>query len=85
MGGYQVKERFIKIKHIEEKMEETVCIPREEYERLKRYELVVEIIEETIHQPELSEEIKEELAEAREVPDSELLDHEEVKRRYGVE
>ena len=62
-----------------------VTIPREEYDKLVEKVATINIIEEAIHKPELSEEIKKELAEARKVPDSELIDHDEVKKRLGIE
>jgi len=63
---------------------ETITIAREEYEDLLQTAAKVELIEEVIHPPELSTEIKQRLAEARKVPDQELLTHEEIKRKYHL-
>ena len=63
---------------------ETVTIAKEVYEQLCQKAAKVEIIEEVLHQPELSEGIIQELAQAQAVPDAELISHKEMKRKYGV-
>ncbi len=63
---------------------ETVTISKEEYEELLTKAAKVDIIEDVVHQPELSEDIIQELAKARRVPDSQLVSHAEMKRKYGV-
>ena len=63
---------------------ETITILREEYERLHQIAAKISIIEEVIHQPELSDEIKEELKKARAVPDSKLIDHQQLKKKLGI-
>ncbi|MBU0459882.1 MAG: hypothetical protein KJ597_07195 [Nanoarchaeota archaeon] len=67
-----------------QKGEEMISIPRSEYDKLVETSVKVSLIEEVIHEPELSDDVKKEITEARNVPDSELIDHEEVKRRLGI-
>ena len=63
---------------------EAITISREEYESLKATASKISIIEEVIHQPELSAEILFVLEEARKVPDSQMVSHEEMKRKLRI-
>ena len=63
---------------------ETITIPKEEYLHLKETAQKVLLIEEVMHPPELSQEIKAELAKARKVPSQELLSTIEMKRKLGI-
>ncbi len=63
---------------------ETITIAKQEYEELLGKAAKVDIIEDVMHQPELSEEIIQELRRARHLPDSQLVSTAEMKRKHGV-
>ncbi len=63
---------------------ETITIAKEEYLHLKEIAAKVLIIEEVIHQPELSRETKADLLEARKMPAAKLMSTAEIKRKFKV-
>lgn len=63
---------------------ETVTIAKEEYLQLKENAAKVLIIEEVLHQPELSTQIKANLIEARKIPVAQLMSTAEIKRKFKV-
>ncbi len=62
---------------------ETITIPKEEYDRLKGFEAIIENIEEVIHKPELSDETKENLKKARATPKKEYISDEEIQKEFS--
>jgi hypothetical protein len=61
---------------------ETVTIPKDEYYRLRATASKVNLIEEVIHQPELSEEAIKELAKARATSRKEYISDKEMEKEF---
>ncbi len=62
---------------------ETITIPLGEYHWLKGLALKIGQIEEVIHEPELSEETKKRLAEARATPLDMYIKDEEIEEEFA--
>tara|TARA_B100000315_G_C14443383_1_gene525711 strand:+ start:271 stop:462 length:192 start_codon:yes stop_codon:yes gene_type:complete len=62
---------------------EQITIPKAEYEKLKSLAMKIELIEEVIHEPELSVETKKELAEARATSQEEYVDDERIIKEFS--
>lgn len=62
---------------------ETITIPVGEYQWLKGLAVKIGQIEEVIHEPELSEETKKRLAEARATPLNTYIKDEDIEKEFS--
>ncbi len=74
-------EKLIKVKSHASSMKPTIEHVHQEVMELKRE---VSLIKNILAEEELSEEAKDKLAKARKTPDSEYIDHEEVKKKFLI-